>query len=91
MGRHGHRAHRGVTQVLLHLEGDVDLVLLAARGVAALDGQGVEDSRQLAGLEFNVDHRADDLDDFAFIHTIPQKYRVISRPRRRPPVRRSLW
>ena len=29
------------------------------------DAQGVVDRRQMAGLELDVDHRSDDLDDFA--------------------------
>ena len=58
---HGHRAHLVLADVLLHLGGEADRH--GARGV--LDGEGVVDLRQVLGLELDVEHRADDLDDAA--------------------------
>jgi len=60
---HGHSAHPVVTQELLHFSGQSHV--LAGR-VFARHAEGVIDLGQLAGREFNVDHRADHLPDDAF-------------------------
>jgi peptide chain release factor 1 len=57
---HGHGAHGVVAQVLLHLERQVNVDLLAAHLVFARDLEGVVDGRQLAGRELDVHHGADD-------------------------------
>jgi hypothetical protein len=57
-GRHGHGADPVVAEVLLHFADDLD-------SVAAHDLDGVEDPRQLAGRELDVDDRAGDLDHTA--------------------------
>jgi hypothetical protein len=60
---HGHGTHPVIAQQLLHF-GRQGHVL--ACGVLRLDAQGVVDLGQLAGREFNVEHRADHLPNDAF-------------------------
>ncbi len=61
--RHRDRAHPFVAQMLLHLERQLDGLLL--HGV--LDRQRVEDQRQLVG-KLDVDDRSHDLHDLAGVH-----------------------
>jgi hypothetical protein len=60
--RHGDRAHRVATDVLLHLDRDVDPRAVRRR---AGDPQRVVDLGQVLGLELDVENRADDLHDLA--------------------------
>jgi hypothetical protein len=54
-----------VAEVLLHLEGELDGPW---SGQVVFDGERVVEGRHLVG-ELDVHDRADDLDDFAFVHT----------------------
>jgi hypothetical protein len=58
---HRHRAHAVLAKVLLHLADDVH----RRTGDGAGDADGVVDRGQVAAVELDVDHRADDLDDFS--------------------------
>ena len=60
-GAHRHRAHLVLPDVLLHLGGEPDRD--GAAGVLELER--VVDLGQVLGLELDVEHRADDLDDAA--------------------------
>ena len=59
LGRtHGDGAHDAVTQLLLHLEGEVHII----------EFERVIDLRDLIAWKFHIDDRADDLHDFAAGH-----------------------
>ena len=53
-----------VAEVLLHFERQLDRLVLHL----VVDGQRVVDAGQLV-RKFDVHHRTDDLNDFAFVHT----------------------
>src|SRR5882672_8822372 len=61
-GLHRDRAHAVLAQVLLHFRDDIDL--RRAAGAVRDDTDGVVDGGKAFG-EYDVDHRADDLDDLA--------------------------
>ena len=67
-GLHRDGAHRVLAEVLGDLEDGVDHLRPARRLDLLVDDQRVHQCRQLAGLEFNVDDRADHLRHAAFIH-----------------------
>ena len=60
---HGHRANAVIAEELLNLSSQSNVL---SCGVFALDPQSVVDARQLAGGEFNVEHRTNDLADDSF-------------------------
>ena len=60
---HGDAACDAVAEMLHDLDDEVDLDVLADR---SLDGDGVEDGRQLARREFNIYDRSDDLYNLTF-------------------------
>jgi hypothetical protein len=70
---HGHGAHPVVAEMLLHLEGQLGFGWRAGRG--ELDGQRVVKSRQFV-CELDVHDRADDLNDFAFVHDWNFKFAI---------------
>jgi len=63
-GGHGDGAHPVIAQVLLDFEGQPGFAL---ERKLVFDGQGVVDGGELS-RELDIHHRADDLNDFAFIH-----------------------
>src|SRR5262249_27547309 len=67
-GRHGDRTHLAFTEMLGDLEHEL---LRVGADVFILDSGHLErviDCGQLAGLELDVDHRTDDLDDLPLTH-----------------------
>ena len=66
MRAHGDGAHPVVAEVLLHFESQLRPALA---GHVEFDRERVVDGGQLAG-EFHVHDRADDLNDFAFVHVV---------------------
>ena len=60
--RHGDGAHLVAADVLLHFDDDADVG--AVRRLAG-DLERVVELRQMLGLELDVEHRSDDLDDLA--------------------------
>jgi hypothetical protein len=66
-GAHGDGAHHAVAQLLLDLEREV----LLGEGLALVDElQRVVDVRHAVARKLDVDHRADALDDLAFVRLI---------------------
>ena len=63
-GRHGDGAHPVVAEMLLHFERELGL---GATGQVVFDRQRIVNGGQLAG-KFHVHDRADDLNDFTFVH-----------------------
>src|SRR5688572_14489430 len=59
-GQHGNRAHATLAKVLLHFRDQIDL----GRNIEPFgnDSEGLIDRRQKACHEFNVNHRANNLD-----------------------------
>ena len=58
---HGDAARDAIAKMLHDLDDEVDV-----NARLALDGDGIEDCRQLARREFNIYDRSDDLYDFTF-------------------------
>jgi hypothetical protein len=65
-GAHGDRAHPIVAQMLLHFERQLGA---AVAGHIVFDSRRIINGREFVG-ELNVHDRADDLNDFTFIHEI---------------------
>src|SRR5262245_23894099 len=84
-GLHGDRADAVLAKVLLDFGDDVDLARLFA---ARLDLERVVNLWQVSGLELDVEHRSDHLNDFSdFLvhkHPVTKRERRTRRDRRAP-------
>ena len=63
-GGHGDGADNALAEVLLHFQRE----FFRPAGGAELDGERLVDGRDVLRGKLDVDHRADDLDDFAGVH-----------------------